>query len=138
MLLRTSAPPEYLLLRVALALDLVLDGCRQLRVHGHIGRSRLGELFDLSRGMLGVLGVLEVLAAVLLAAGLLTRAAAVVPVAVSVVAAGAAMAKIGTLSTPSGLTSLVSAVAFALIGVVVLIRGAGMWSVDAILTRRRR
>lgn len=138
MLLRTSAPPEYLLLRVALALDLVLDGCRQLRVHGHIGRSRLGELFDLSRGMLGVLGVLEVLAAVLLAAGLLTRAAAVVPVAVSVVAAGAAMAKIGTLSTPSGLTSLVSAVSFALIGVVVLIRGAGMWSVDAILTRRRR
>jgi uncharacterized membrane protein YphA (DoxX/SURF4 family) len=138
MLLRTSAPPEYLLLRVALALDLVLDGCRQLRVHGHIGRSRLGELFDLSRGMLGVLGVLEVLAAVLLAAGLLTRAAAVVPVAVSVVAAGTAMAKIGTLSTPSGLTSLVSAVAFALIGVVVLIRGAGMWSVDAILTRRRR
>lgn len=138
MLLRTSAPPEYLLLRVALALDLVLDGCRQLRVHGHIGRSRLGELFDLSRGMLGVLGVLEVLAAVLLAAGLLTRAAAVVPVAVSVVAAGTAMAKIGTLSTPSGLTSLVSAVAFALIGVVVLIRGAGMWSVDAILTRRRQ
>lgn len=138
LLLRTTAPPEYLLLRLALAADLVLDGCRQLRLHGHIGRSRLGELFDLSRGMLGVLGVVELVAAGLLVVGLATRAAAVVPVVLSVLAAGAAMAKVGTLSTPSGLTALVSAAAFALIGAVVVLRGGGVWSVDANLTRKGR
>lgn len=137
-LLRTAAPPETLLLRLALAAGLLLDGARQLRLHPHIGRSQLAELFALSRAGLAALGAAELLAAALLLGGLATRPAAAVPLVISLTAASAALARVGTLSTASALTALTHAAALALVSAFILLRGAGPYSIDANLTRRGR
>ncbi len=140
-LLRTSAPgPEFLLLRLALALDLFLDAARQLRLYNHIGRSRLAELFNLtSPSALSILGAAELAAALLLACGLATRPAAAFALLIHTLTALAEFARIGSLfSTPSALTSFVHATALALIAACVTSRGGGPLSLDAYLTTPRR
>lgn len=140
-LLRTSAPPtEFLLLRLALALDLFLDAARQLRLYNHIGRSRLAELFNVtSPPALSILGAAELAAALLLACGLLSRPAAAFALLIHALTACAEFARIGSFfSTPSALTSFVHATALSLIAACLISRGGGSLSLDAFLTTSRR
>jgi uncharacterized membrane protein YphA (DoxX/SURF4 family) len=137
--MRTSAAPETVLLRLILAADLLVDGMRAADWHFLIGATRIDLLGPSLPALLRVgLGWMEIGLAGLMVAGLFTRPVALVAIVLPTAAGMGAYERLYTLQAASRLDILVHTWAVVLTGVVLLIRGGGRLSVDAMLVYRPR
>ena len=137
-LMRTSMPAIVTLPRVYVAAACGLDGLRALHIYSDLGESVLTRLpFDLGGVALGAAGVVSLLAGIMLAIGLLTRVAVIPALAISVIIIGDALSNMDTLGLETGMNYLVRALGTGSVGLMLLIRGAGVWSMDASLAVSR-
>jgi len=132
-LLRTEAPRSFLFLRVFVAADYALDGLRAIRDSSFFGSSRLEQNLGVSSELELVLGALELVCGAFVLLGFLTRIAAALPLVLPLLAAWAALPDVGGFYTSSALDALVVNCGVALIALLLVIQGAGFWSVDAII-----
>lgn len=130
-LARTAAHPSVVLVRLLVAGDLLLDGARAARWHWLIGESRLDRLVpSLTEGVVIAAGYLEMGCGLLVAAGLMTRAACLVPLALPVLMALEAYPRIHSLKAGTMLDATIHHGGVALAALYLLIVGAGRASVD--------
>lgn len=130
-LARTSAHPSVVLVRLLVAGDLVLDGARAARWHWLIGESRLDRLVPtLTEGAVIAAGYLEIGCGLLVAAGLMTRAACLLPLALPALMAIEAYPRIHSLKAASMLDATVHHGGVALAALYLLIVGGGRASLD--------
>ncbi len=130
--MRTTLPGVLIAPRLYVAAVCVVDGLRALRINVFLGRSVLERVpFELQGLPLMLMGVLLVIAGAMLAVGFLTRFVSVVPLVISVMIILEAYVDIGTLGTAEAINYTVRAFGTASVSIVLLLRGAGVWSVDA-------
>ena len=139
-LLSTSAPRSVLLIRIAVGAVFLSEGLQKFVLPAEIGAGRFAKIGLPSPELLGPLvGGVEIACGGLVLAGLLTRLASVPLIAIMCVA-------IYTTKVPIFLESGFwkvphdSRTDFAMLlgSIFLLVVGAGLWSLDAWLTRRTR
>lgn len=136
---QTSAGWEFVLLRLAMAGDLLIDGIRAARVHWAVGNSRLSLLeTTLPAFVVQGLGWLEVFGAVLLVVGLVTRPVAMLAAWLPLLAGLGAYDRLFSLQAAARLDVLVHSWAVVLVATVLVVRGAGWLSLDRLLFGARR
>lgn len=136
-LMRTSMPAAVTLPRLYLAAVCIIDGLRGLGADPDLGTSVLTRLpFNLSGLALGAGGVVLLLSGALIAVGLLTRLAVVPALVVSVIIIVDATRHMDTLGLETGVNYLVRALGAGSVGLMLMMRGAGLWSMDASLAMR--
>lgn len=139
---RTTAPRETILIRLALAADLLLDGIRAADWHWLIGSSRVERLMpDLPGWIHLAMGYGEIVLAGIIAAGWMTRLAAFLPVALPILMAMVAWSRVQSLQAAQMLDGVVHHGMVALLAIFLVIKGAGPLSIDgaaAMVMRRRR
>lgn len=142
-LLATNAHALMLLPRFWLATDFAVDALRALGINHYLGVSRIERHLTpwfggyISAPTLHALGWTQLACSLLLAAGFLTRFA-VLPAALAIAAAFASWNLIGTLGTSQAIDATSHALALTVVGLILLIDGAGPISIDARLARQRR
>jgi uncharacterized membrane protein YphA (DoxX/SURF4 family) len=132
-LLRTEAPGSFLLLRLFVGAAYGVDGLRAIRDSVFFGSSSLSGLGLETQTEL-LLGALEIVCGAFLVLGFLTRLGALLPLLFPARLAWDAYLDLGGFSTASALDALVVNGGVALIALVLLVGGAGAWSVDAAIT----
>lgn len=137
-LLRTDLPGSAIYPRLFLAFLIALGGLRAMGLNPYLGKSRLAEPpFELTGGALWTAGLIEVLGGVLLATGLFTRVVAVMPLVISSLIIREHWARVGTLGTAGALDTIILAFGAAGVALMLIFRGAGVWSMDASLSSKR-
>jgi len=138
-LLATAAPPSTILIRLMVGAVFLSEGIQKFLLPAEIGAGRFAKIGLPSPELLGPLvGGFEIACGVLVLAGLLTRLAAVPLIAIMGVA-------IFTTKVPiflkSGFWKMAheSRTDFAMLlgSLFLLIVGAGLWSLDAWISRRK-
>ena len=138
-MLATQLPGSVIYARLFLALLVILGGVRAVGVSSFLGSSRLTqEPFSFAGMTLVGVGVLLIVAGLMLAAGLLTRVAAFVPLVISVTLIVYNWPDVGGVFTAAALDSTILAFGAAGIAVLLIFRGAGKWSVDAMIADAAR
>lgn len=137
-LLDTAAPRSVILIRLSVGAVFLSEGLQKFILPGEVGAGRFAKIGLPSPEVLGpFVGTFEITCGVLVLAGLLTRLAAVPLITIICVA-------ISTTKVPIFLKSGFWKMAheartdFAMLlgSLFLLIVGAGLWSLDAWLTRR--
>ena len=138
-LMRTRQPRSTIVLRLWLAALLGVAGLRAVGLNPFLGKSLLAESpFGLGGAELKLTGVGLCLCAALLAAGLLTRLVALGPLLISVLIIRDAWPRVGGLWTASALDSILLAGGAAAVSLLLVLKGAGGWSLDASFAGRGR
>jgi len=121
--------------RLYLAAVCILDGLRGLQFNPDLGSSVLTRLpFALSGFVLAICGVILIISGALTALGLLTRLAVIPALIISAIIIVDAARHMDTLGLDTGLNYLVRALGSGTVGLLLLFRGAGIWSMDASLS----
>ncbi len=142
-LFSTNAHALMVLPRLWLSADLAVDAIRALGINHYLGVSRIERYLTPRFGgyidapTLHALAWIQLTCAVLVAIGLLTRLAAF-PFILAITAAFASWNLVGTLGTSSAIDATSHAIALTVVGMLLMIDGAGPISIDARISRRKR
>lgn len=130
----TKGPGEMLYPRLYVGLVLIVDSMRGWGLSPFLGSSAIENL-SLSHDLLAkFVCAIQAACGIMIATGFLTRLAILPAIALWSIEVSRAWRYVGSLGTSRAIDETLLAVGVVAVGIMLLFRGAGVWSVDAILS----